>query len=72
MFPTQYLTDAGLRAIIRDPRAVRTWPAQQMIGFSKRNLSDPDLDALVAYLHTMATASGQCLDNSNDSSCKRK
>lgn len=72
MFPTQYLTDAGLRAIIRDPKAVRTWPAQQMIGFSKRNLSDPDLDALVAYLHTMAMASGQCLDNSNDSSCKRK
>lgn len=56
MFPTQYLTDAGLRAIIRDPKAVRTWPAQQMIGFSKSSLSDPDLDALVAYLHTMAMA----------------
>jgi mono/diheme cytochrome c family protein len=72
MFPTQYLTDAGLRAIIRDPKAVRTWPAQQMIGFSKRDISDPDLDALVAYLHTMAMASGRCLNNSNHSSCRQK
>ncbi len=54
MSPTQYLTDAGLRAIIRDPKAVRTWPAQQMIGFSKSAISDADLDALVAYLHAMA------------------
>ena len=72
MFPTQYLTDAGLRAIIRDPKAVHTWPAQQMIGFSKRSISDADLDALVTYLHTMATASGECLSNANDSSCTRK
>jgi mono/diheme cytochrome c family protein len=72
MFPTQYLTDAGLRAIIRDPKAVRTWPAQQMIGFNKRIISDADLDALVAYLHTMATASGECLSNSNNSSCTQK
>ncbi|MGJ4940333.1 c-type cytochrome [Bradyrhizobium sp. HKCCYLS1011] len=72
MFPTQYLTDAGLRAIIRDPKAVRTWPAQQMIGFSKRNISDADLGALVAYLHTMATTSGECLSQANDSSCTRK
>ena len=54
MNPTQYLTDAGLRAIIRNPQAVRTWPGQQMIGFGKAIISDDDLDALVAYLHTMA------------------
>jgi mono/diheme cytochrome c family protein len=54
MNPTQYLTDAGLRAIIRNPRAVRTWPDQQMIGFGERILSDADLDAVVAYLHAMA------------------
>jgi mono/diheme cytochrome c family protein len=72
MFPTQYLTDAGLRAIIRDPKSVHTWPAQRMIGFSKRSISDADLDALVAYLHTMATASGECLNPANDPSCTRK
>jgi mono/diheme cytochrome c family protein len=54
MNPTQYLTDPGLRAIIRNPRAVRTWPNQQMIGFGKRILSDADLDAVVAYLRAMA------------------
>jgi mono/diheme cytochrome c family protein len=69
MYPTQYLTDAGLRAIIRDPKAVRTWPAQQMIGFSTSNISDADLDALVAYLHTMAMAS-ECSHNRADPRCK--
>jgi mono/diheme cytochrome c family protein len=54
MNPTQYLTDAGLRAIIRNPRAVRTWPNQQMIGFGERVISDADLDAVVAYLRAMA------------------
>jgi mono/diheme cytochrome c family protein len=72
MYPTQYLTDAGLRAIIRDPQAVRTWPAQQMIGFSKSNISDADLDALVAYLHTMARPSGACANGRDDSLCGRK
>jgi mono/diheme cytochrome c family protein len=56
MNPTQYLADAGLRAIIRNPQAVRTWPNQQMIGFGERVLSDADLDALVAYLRAMASS----------------
>jgi mono/diheme cytochrome c family protein len=54
MNPTQYLSEAGLRAIIRNPRAVRTWPGQQMIGFNKAIIPDDDLDALMAYLHVMA------------------
>ena len=54
MSPTDYLTDAGLRAIIRNTRAVRTWPGQQMAVFSKTNLPDTDLDAVVAYLYAMA------------------
>jgi mono/diheme cytochrome c family protein len=58
MNATRYLTDAGLRAIIRNPRAVRTWPAQQMAGFDKAALDDADLDAVVAYLHAMADATG--------------
>ena len=54
MSPTQYLSDAGLRAIIRDPRSVRTWPEQHMVGFDKDTLPDVDLEAIVAYLHVMA------------------
>ena len=54
MNPTQYLTEADLRAIIRSPQAVRAWPGQQMIGFSNTTLPDADLDALVAYLRAMA------------------
>jgi hypothetical protein len=56
MSPTQYFTQAGLRALIRNPRAVRTWPNQQMIGFGPDVLSDGDLDALIAYLRIMAPA----------------
>lgn len=56
MSPTQYLTEFGLRAIIRNPKAVRTWPAQQMIGFDDKVLPDGDLDAVVAYLRAMAPA----------------
>jgi mono/diheme cytochrome c family protein len=54
MNPTQYLTAAGLRALIRAPRSVRTWPNQQMAGFDKSTLPDADLDAVVAYLRLMS------------------
>ncbi|MBV9811313.1 MAG: cytochrome c [Acetobacteraceae bacterium] len=47
---SDYLTERGLRAIVRDPRAVRTWPLQQMPGFGPELIGDADLDALVAYL----------------------
>jgi hypothetical protein len=56
MNPTQDLTEAGLRVIIRNPRAVRTWPNRQMIGFDQRALPDADLDALVACLRAMASS----------------
>lgn len=51
---TEYMSEAGLRALIRDPKAVRSWPQQQMIGFDKTLVSDTELDALVAYLAYMA------------------
>ncbi len=54
MSPTQYMTPRGLRALIRNPKAVRTWPGQQMPGFDAAKLSDADLDALIAYLGYMA------------------
>jgi mono/diheme cytochrome c family protein len=55
MSPTQYLTEAGLRTLIRNPKAVRTWPQQQMIGFGQNTLPDTDLDALIAYLRAMVS-----------------
>ena len=54
MSPVQYLTAKGLRALIRDPKAVRTWPLQQMPAFSQGMLTDADIDALIAYLAYMA------------------
>jgi mono/diheme cytochrome c family protein len=54
MSPTQYLTARGLRSLIRNPKAVRTWPLQQMPAFDETMLRDADLDALLAYLAHMA------------------
>ncbi len=56
---TQYLTEAGLRAIVRNPAAVRTWPQQRMTGFGSKTLPDADLDALVAYLQAMGSQPGE-------------
>ena len=36
----EYLTERGLRAIVRAPRAVRSWPLQQMPGFAVEAVSD--------------------------------
>jgi mono/diheme cytochrome c family protein len=54
MSPTQYMSAEGLRALIRNPKAVRTWPQQMMPAFDAAKLPDADLDALVAYLAAMA------------------
>ncbi len=54
MNPTEYLTEAGLRRLIRDPRAVRTWPEQHMPGFAAEQLSDQDIGFIINYLKHMA------------------
>ncbi len=54
MNPTRYMTTAGLRALIRDPKSVRTWPQQIMPPFDDKKLSETDLDAVIAYLDQMA------------------
>jgi len=54
---TVYFTDAGLRALIRNPAAVRHWPAQQMPAFDDNALPDSEIDAVVAYLHHIAARS---------------
>ena len=54
MSATQYLTEAGLRAIIRNPGAVRTWPQQRMTGFGPETLPESDLGNLLIFLRAMA------------------
>ena len=54
MSPVQYFTADGLRRLIRNPKAVRTWPGQQMPAFDAATLPDADLDAVIAYLSAMA------------------
>ncbi|MEH2553724.1 mono/diheme cytochrome c family protein [Bradyrhizobium algeriense] len=52
--PTEYFTDAGLRALIRDPRSVRVWPEQRMPSFAEEDLSEEELDLILAYLNHLA------------------
>ena len=47
---TAYFTEVGLRALIRNPAAVRSWPAKTMPAFEVATLTDADIDAIVAYL----------------------
>ena len=54
MNPTEYLTPEGLRALIRNPKSVRTWPMQAMPGFPPDHLSDREIDLVIAYLKHMA------------------
>jgi len=51
--PTQYSTPDALRLLIRNPESVYG-PNQQMPRFDRSMLSDPDLDAVIAYLSNMA------------------
>ena len=48
-----YLTDAGLKKLIRNPASVRTWPQQQM---PPTALADTDIDAVIAYLRLISKA----------------
>jgi mono/diheme cytochrome c family protein len=52
--PTEYFQPWALRAYIRDPKSIRAWPDMKMPGFDKANLSNADLDAIIAYLGYMA------------------
>lgn len=54
MNPTQYMTPDGLRALIRDPKSVRDWPAQQMPGFTSDRMSDREIELIIGYLTHMA------------------
>jgi len=52
--PTEYLTPQALHDLIRDPRAVRAWPAMAMPPFPPDHLSDREIGLVIAYLKHMA------------------
>jgi mono/diheme cytochrome c family protein len=54
MSPTEYLTGGALHALIRDPKSVRTWPGQQMTGFTPDQMSDREIELVIGYLAHMA------------------
>jgi mono/diheme cytochrome c family protein len=56
--PTRYMTRDGLHALIRDPRSLRSWPTMQMPGFAASQLSDAEIDQIIAYLDHMAGRGG--------------
>jgi mono/diheme cytochrome c family protein len=51
--PTEYLSPKGLHDLIRNPKAVRTWPAQIMPPLGNY-MSDDEIDLVIAYLKYMA------------------
>ncbi len=51
---TAYLTPEGLRALIRDPASVRSWPEQRMPAFDASVIGEDDIDAIIAYLQHLA------------------
>ena len=59
MSPTTYMTEIGLRGIIRNPTSVRTWPKQEMAGISVETLPEIELDQLIAYLRYMSRHSAK-------------
>ena len=52
--PTGYFTPQRLHDVIRNPKTVRTWPAQTMPPFPADSLSDREIGLIVAYLKHMA------------------
>ncbi|OXI37282.1 c-type cytochrome [Burkholderia aenigmatica] len=54
MNPVDYFQPAALRRYIRNPASVRDWPGRSMPAFPPDQLSDSELDQIVAYLAYMA------------------
>jgi mono/diheme cytochrome c family protein len=55
MAATDYMTESGLRALVRDPKSVRTWSQQQMPALPPNLLPDTELNALITYLNQIAS-----------------
>ena len=56
MNPTEYLTLAGLHALIRNPKSVRSWPEERMPCFLADQMSDREIGLVIGYLAHMTAA----------------
>jgi mono/diheme cytochrome c family protein len=54
MNPTEYFQPQALRRYLRDPASVRSWPEQKMPAIGRDQMSDAELDKVIAYLQHMA------------------
>jgi mono/diheme cytochrome c family protein len=54
MNPVEYFQPAALRRYIRNPTSVLDWPGRMMPAFPPEQLSDHEIDLIVAYLQIMA------------------
>ena len=54
MNPTEYFKNGILKKFIRNPRSIRDWPDRQMPGFSKKEMSDNELNNLIKYLEEIS------------------
>ena len=54
MNPVEYFKPAALHRYIRNPASVRNWPGRTMPAFPPDQLSDREIDLIVAYLAYMA------------------
>jgi mono/diheme cytochrome c family protein len=52
--PTDYFQPWALKAYIRNPASIRSWPEMKMPGFEPAAMSDAELDAVIAYLKYMS------------------
>lgn len=52
--PTEYFQPWALKAYIRDPASLRSWSGMEMPAFPPDVLSDPDIEAIIAYLGYLA------------------
>ncbi|WP_040566211.1 c-type cytochrome [Magnetospirillum molischianum] len=50
MNPVHYFQPAALRQFLRDPGTIRTWSERKMPAFAKADLSDSDIEAIIAWL----------------------
>jgi mono/diheme cytochrome c family protein len=59
MNPTEYFQPQALRRYLRDPASLRSWPEQKMPPIGPEQMSNGELEQLVAYLQHMAGRRGK-------------
>lgn len=55
MNPVEYFQPQALRRYLRNPASVRAWPDQKMPAISRNQVSDVELERIVAYLQHMVS-----------------